>query len=955
MRPPARCPSYNPLVPHDKQRLVLIDGHSLIYRSFFAFQGSRTSGAVEFTIRRTGEIVTAVYGFTSVFLSILDQLKPSLAAICLDAPGKTFRHEKQETYKATRAAMPDDLRRQSVRIREVIDAFNMPVFEQPGFEADDLLGTLAKQAKAQGVAVCIVSLDTDLLQLVEPGVDVFLYRPYMKGAPAVEYDEAAVIERYGLRPDQIAAFKGLKGDASDNIPGVPGIGEKTATKLLQEFDTVDAIYARLGEVTPEKLRENLRANEPAARLSTEMATIHRDVPATLDIEACRLRGFDRARVETLFHDLEFRSLVNRLPASLGVEEGAASKPAAAAEPEAAHAYRTITGEKDLKALVKDARAAGRIALHVENSDGNGMRGVVIGIAIATKPGAASYIPVGHNLGLGDAQQLSLDTVLDALRPLLEDAALPKVTHNGHFDFLVLANHGVVMHGMRFDTLLAAYLLGEANISIQNLAFDRLNMRIPVLIDLIGKAGKNQVTMSSVAIDAARDYCCLQADAQLQAADVLAGELRERNLWPLFDNVEMPLMDVLARMELTGVAVDAAPLVEMSREMHAELQEIEREIYATVGHEFNIGSPQQLSHVLFEELGLPKTRKTKLGYTTDAAAMDVLRGVHPAVDLIMRYRGIAKLKSTYVDALPALIHPTTHRIHTTFNQATAATGRLSSNDPNLQNIPVRTGYGNKIRCAFIARDIGKDPVLLAADYSQIELRIMAHLSQDPALIEAFRQDEDIHAATASNVFQVPLDEVTTEQRRRAKVFNFGVMYGLSEFGLSSRERIPREEAATFIRRYFERYEKVRDWRDGAIESCRALGYAETLMGRRRYIPEIKSPNYQIRSSGERMAINMPVQGTASDIIKVAMNRIDEELTAKRLQTKMILQVHDELIFEGPRAELDAIRDMCLRVMPASLDLVVPLKIDIKTGTNWGELEVARGPLVTEEADFEFVEV
>ncbi len=938
----------------DKERLVLIDGHSLIYRSFFAFQGSRTSGAVEFTIRRTGEIVTAVYGFTSVFLSILDQLKPSLAAICLDAPGKTFRHEKDVTYKATRAAMPDDLRRQSVRIREVIDAFNMPVFEQPGYEADDLLGTLARQAKAQGVPVCIVSLDTDLLQLVEPGVDVFLYRPYMKGAPAVEYDEAAVIERYGLRPKQIVDFKGLKGDPSDNIPGVPGVGEKTATKLLREFGSVEAIYERIDEVTPEKLRENLRANEAAARLSTEMATIHRGVPAQLDIEACRLRGFDRAHVEELFHDLEFRSLVNRLPASLGAEAAPAATPAPATSPPAERAYRTITSERDLKALVKEAKAAGRIAVHVENTDGNGMRGVLVGIAVATAPGAAAYVPVGHNPGLGDAQQLTVETVLDALRPVLEDASLPKVTHNGHFDFLVLANHGVQLRGMRFDTLIAAYLLGEANISIQNLAFDRMKMRIPALIDLIGKAGKNQVTMSAVATETACEYCCLQADAQLQAADVLAGELRARNLWPLFDDVEMPLMGVLARMELTGVAVDAAPLIDMSREMHAELQEIEREIYATVGHEFNIGSPQQLSQVLFEELGLPKTRRTKLGYTTDAASMDTLRGVHPAVDLIMRYRGVSKLKSTYVDALPVLINPKTHRIHSTFNQATAATGRLSSNDPNLQNIPVRTGYGNKIRRAFIARDVGTEPMLLAADYSQIELRIMAHLSQDPALIEAFLSDEDIHAATASNVFQVPLDEVTSEQRRRAKVFNFGVLYGLSEYGLSTKERIPREEAAEFIKRYFEKYAQVRAWRDGAIESCRTLGYAETLMGRRRYIPEIKSPNYQIRSSGERMAINMPVQGTASDIIKVAMNRIDDELTEKKLQTKMILQVHDELIFEGPRAEIDSVRDMCLRIMPKSLDLVAPLKIDIKTGKSWGELEVAKGPLVADEAELEFAE-
>jgi DNA polymerase-1 len=936
--------------PDTETRLVLIDGHSLIYRSFMVFQGSAQSKPMEFTLRRTGEIVTAVYGFTSTLLSVLSLVKPTHLAVALDAPAKTFRHEKAATYKATRAAMPDDLRRQQQRIREVLDAFQMPIFEEPGFEADDVLGTLAKQAKAQGVQTTIVTLDSDLLQLVEPGVDIFMYRPYIKAAPAVTYDETAVRDRYGLEPGQIPDYKGLKGDTSDNIPGVPGIGEKTATKLLQQFGTVEAIFDRIAEVTPEKLKQNLISHEVDARESKELAVISRDAPTKLDVEACRIQRFDRRRVEDLFHELEFKSLIPRIPEELGVASDAPPRP----EEEApAGVYRTITSQKDLQALVKEAKASGRIGLHVENSDANGMRGLPIGIAIATKPGEAAYIPVGHQQELGTDAQLPLDDVIEALRPVLEDGSVQKVTHNGHFDFLVLANHGVITRGMRFDTMIAAYLLGDSNMPIEAMAFDRLSMKIPRKIDIIGKAGKNQLSMSAIALDVACSYCSAQADAQLRAADVLASELKARNLWPLFDDVEMPLMCVLARMELTGVAIEPAQLVDMSREMQDELQEIEREIYATVGHEFNIGSPQQLSSVLFDELGLPKTRKTTMGYTTDAASMDNLRGVHPVVDLIMRYRGVSKLKSTYVDQLPALVNPKTNRIHTTFNQTTAATGRLSSNDPNLQNIPVRTGYGNRIRHAFIARDIGKDPMLLAADYSQIELRIMAHLSQDPALIDAFLSDEDIHAATASNVFNVPFDEVTAEQRRRAKVFNFGVLYGLSEYGLSTKERIPREEAAEFIRRYFEKYEKVRGWRDGAMASCRELGYAETLMGRRRYLPEIKSSNYQIRSAGERMAINMPVQGTASDIIKVAMNRIDEEISEKEMQSRMILQVHDELIFEGPRAELEEVREMCLRIMPKSIDMVVPLKIDIKTGKNWGELEVAKGPLVAEE-EFAFAE-
>ena len=940
-------------MPPDKPRLVLVDGHSLIFRSFMVFQGSGTSKPVEFIVRRTGEVTTAVYGFTSTLLSVLSLVKPTHIAVALDAPAKTFRHEKAETYKATRAPMPDDLRRQAERIRQVLDAFNMPVFEEPGFEADDVLGTLARQAKTQGVECVLVTLDSDLLQLVEPGVDVFMYRPYIKAAPAVTYNVDGVRDRYGLEPEQIADYKGLKGDTSDNIPGVPGIGEKTATKLLQQFGTVEAIYERINEVTPDKLRENLRIHKDQALLSKNLAVISRDAPTKLDVEACRLQRFDRARVEELFHELEFRSLIDRIPEELGTvaEETRATN---APQVETTD-YRTITTAKDLAALVKDARKARRIALKVENSDANAMRGMIVGLSIATAPGAAAYVPVGHQPELGGADQLPLADVLDALRPVLEDEKVQKVTHNGKFDYVVLANNGIAMRGMRFDTMIASYLMGEPNMTIQTLAYERLNMRLPSQQDVVGKPGKNRLLMPAVALDVACGYCCGQADAQLRAADVLAEDLKSRNLWPLFDDVEMPLMCVLARMELCGVAVDERPLAGMAREMQVELENIEREAYASVGHEFNIGSPQQLSQVLFEELGLPKTRRTKSGYTTDAVSMDQLRGVHPVIDLIMRHRGISKLKGTYVDALPALIHPRTGRIHTTFGQATASTGRLSSNDPNLQNIPVRTGYGNKIRRAFIARDIGDDPMLLAADYSQIELRIMAHLSQDPALIESFQKDEDIHASTASNVFSMPFDEVTSEQRRRAKVFNFGVLYGLSEYGLSTKERIPREEAAEFIRRYFDRYKKVREWRDGAIESCRRLGYAETMLGRRRYIPEIKSSNYQVRSSGERMAINMPVQGTASDIIKIAMNRIDDEITERSLQTRMILQVHDELIFEGPRAEADQVREMCLRLMPKSVDLVVPLKIDIKTGKNWGELEVAKGPLVSEEeAALEFAE-
>jgi DNA polymerase-1 len=512
---------------------------------------------------------------------------------------------------------------------------------------------------------------------------------------------------------------------------------------------------------------------------------------------------------------------------------------------------------------------------------------------------------------------------------------------------VLAGCGIEVQGCAFDTMVAAYVLNEGggeavrpgggSLGLKWLVAKRLNVEMTAITDLIG-TGAKQISMADVSVAQAAPYSCADADMALRLRAPMEADLKDQGLWRLFSEIEMPLVPVLARMERAGVAIDTDALREMSRGLGEQIARLEREAYDAVGHEFNLGSPQQLSQLLFEELQLPKTRRTKQGYTTDASALENLRGVHAVIDVLLEWRQLTKLKSTYVDALPALVHKNTKRIHSNFNQTVAATGRLSSQDPNLQNIPVRTDLGNAIRRCFIARDFGPDPILIAADYSQIELRIMAHLSQDPALIEAFMQDEDIHAATAAQVFGVDIDAVTPDQRRRAKVFNFGVLYGLSEFGLSTREGIPREEAALFIERYFAKYPKVQEWRERVTASCRKNGYVETLVGRRRLLPEIRSPNFQVRSGAERMAINMPVQGTASDIIKIAMNRIDAELTERALTTKMILQVHDELIFEGPEKERVAVQEMVLRVMPQSLDLAVPLKVDVKIGKNWGELEL-----------------
>jgi DNA polymerase-1 len=921
----------------EPQRLVLLDGHALIHRAYFAFKEP-------LTVRQTGEVVTAVYGFANSVLTVIEQLKPTHIAVALDAPGRTFRHERDESYKAQRAATPDELAAQFDRVRQFIDAFGMPAYVVEGYEADDVLGALARQAEKKGVETYIVTLDSDAIQLIRDGVKVFMMRPFQRDT--VTYDEAGARERYGFAPHQMPDFKGLKGDVSDNIPGVPGIGDKTAVKLINEFGSIENLYKQLEKVEPEKLREKLREYEAQARHSKQMAIIETKAPVKLDLEACRLDRYDREGVLEFFRELGFRSLVPRLPPS-AAPRGNGRGPARAAKAAAVQQYQTIATEAELDALAKRLARAKAFALDTETSDMNALRSSLVGLSFSWAEGEAAYVPVGHRPGLGDKEQLPVKTVLARLGPLLEDGRVEKVGHNVKFDIEALANHGVDAQGIAFDTMIAAYLLGEGggeanrpgggSLSLKWLVSKRLDVEMTPITDLIG-TGAKQLSMADVSVEQAAPYACADADMTLRLRPLLEAELREQELWRLFAEIEMPLVSVLARMEEAGVAVDTDALREMSRGLGKQVAKLEREAYDAVGHEFNLGSPQQLSQVLFDELGLPKTRRTKQGYTTDASALEGLRGAHAVIDILLEWRQLTKLKSTYIDALPALVHPRTGRIHSNFNQTVAATGRLSSQDPNLQNIPVRTELGNAIRRCFIARDFGPDPVLLAADYSQIELRILAHLSQDPRLIEAFRKDEDIHAATASSVFGVPIDQVTPEQRRRAKVFNFGVLYGLGQFGLSTREGISREEAGMFIETYFKTYPKVREWRERVIERCRKLGYAETIVGRKRLVPEIRSSNNMLRSAAERIAINMPAQGTASDIIKIAMNRIDAELRERGMKSKMILQVHDELIFEGPRKERDALQALVLRIMPRSLELDVPLKVDVKVGKNWGELEV-----------------
>ncbi|MGE3857557.1 MAG: DNA polymerase I [Dehalococcoidia bacterium] len=921
----------------EKPLLVILDSHGIIFRSYFALRDV-------LTVRRTGEPVAAVFGYANSVLTVFNELKPTYVIAAWDASEQTFRKERDERYKATRAETPDDLIPQFDRVRQLLDAFRIPVVEKMGYEADDVLGTLASQAVDAGLDVVIVTLDNDIIQLVQPGVRVYMYRPYQRDY--VMYDTEAVRGRFGFEPRQMIEYKALVGDTSDNIPGVRGIGEKGAKALIEQWGDLDTMLAHLEEIEPKRTRTALENGVDEARLSHELATIICDVPdVTLDLDAAVLKDYDRQAVVDLFHELEFRSLVNRLPES-SQAASVEAQPAAAADGR----YEVITDRAALDALVARIRAAGRFAIEVIATDGHPMRAgdALVGLAVSAEAGHGAYIPFGHVAygqgslldGPAAPAQLPRAEVFDALGPLLLDPAVRRVAHEGKYVTLALAESPEHLWpaAIDFDTQIAAYLLGDSSMSLQRLAFDRLGVQTVDPKTVLGTASK-AITFAQASIEDVGRYAAIDADVTLRASDVLAKALEENSLDRVYREIDLPHLPVLARMERFGIAMDASVLADLDRVLTERIAEAERAVYDAVGHQIKIGSPQELSYVLFDELGLPKTRKTKTGYTTDADALEPLREVHPVVNAILEWRELTKIKSTYVDTLPHQVNPRTGRVHTVFSQVTAATGRLSSNDPNLQNIPVRTEIGNLVRRAFVARDCGEDPVLLSADYSQIELRVLAHISGDAELRRAFAERKDIHTATGARVFKKPESEVTRDDRNRAKVFNFGVLYGLTAFGLSTREGIPRDEAEAFITAYFDAYPQVAEWRERTIVESRERGYAETLTGRRRYIPDLRAGNRNLRQAAERIAMNMPIQGTASDIIKIAMNHIDAEMQEKRAAgrlARMVLQVHDELIFELPRAELDEVREMATRLMP-TLNLEVPLEIEMKVGKTWGELE------------------
>ena len=917
-----------------KKRLMLIDGHALVYRAYHAIPP--LTGP-------SGEPTNAVFGFTSMLLKAIQDAKPDYIIATFDV-GRTFRHDEYQAYKANRAEAPDDLSVQFRRVEELLKGFGIPMVAREGFEADDLLGTLAKQAAEQGVETIIVTGDSDTFQLVTE--DVSILTPRHTFGDVQVNDKATIRERYGLEPSQLVDLKALVGDTSDNIPGVSGVGEKTALALLQKYGSIEAIYERLDEVTPQRFRRALEVGRESAFLSKRLATIVRDVDVALDLESSRWGRLDRERVMTLFRELGFHALVTRIPQpeakeawSQGSQLGlfGDQEVGGAAQGEASGEYCAVDTPEALSALAARLRQASCIALDTETTSTEPMRARLVGISVAVAEGEAYYVPLGHDERLHIGQQLPIELVRETLAPILADPRISKVCHNAIFDLIVLRRHGLPVEGLTVDTMIAAWLLEpEARgIGLKSQAFQRLGVEMTTIDGLIG-TGRNRITMDQVSIARVSPYACADADMTFRLVDALRPELEERNQWHLLTNVEMPLLPVLMRMEMRGMAIDVGYLKEMSGQISQRLFDLERQIHEQAGHRFNINSTKQLGVVLFEELKLPVVKRTQTGYSTDVSVLEELRDKHPILPLILEYRQLDKLKGTYVDALPALVNPETGRVHTSFNQAGASTGRLSSSEPNLQNIPVRTDVGRQVRRAFIAPE---GYLLLDCDYSQVELRLLAHLSRDPELMGAFHRGEDVHASTAAAIFGVPLASVTKDQRSLAKTINFGLMYGMGGYTLSSRTDLSVPEATAFIGAYFARFGAVREYLDSTLRRAQQQGYVETILGRRRYFPELRpgnAANVSVRRGAERAAVNMPIQGSAADIIKLAMIALDRRLGERHLGARLVLQVHDDLVLEVPELELDETRALVVETMEHAYALDVPLRVEACVGKNWMEM-------------------
>ncbi len=942
----------------EKQTLVLIDGHALAYRAYFGMPATFST--------EEGEPTHAVYGFTNMILAVWKEYNPDYFIVTFDL-GDTFRHEMYTEYKATREKMPDDLRTQIARIEQLVKAFNMPVFTKEGYEADDLLGTLANQAADRGIEALIVTGDRDAFQLVSPNIKVLISG--RKFSDRVVYDQARVQERYGVTPKELIDLKGLVGDSSDNIPGVKGVGEKGGAKLIQQYGTLDDIYNNLDQIA-KGVRTKLETDRENAFLSRDLGRIITDVPGVeLNVEAGKTMDFDMVEVANLFVELEFNTIFNRIPGAPQnklPEDVATIKPKKVAGPSAPDGtYVTVDTQTKLDNLAAKLKASSILSVDVETDSTDEVQTNLVGIAITPAAGEGYYIPVGHGekaqpevgtqASLFDLaenaqpfaaltnDQLPMTNVQAVLAPILVDSGITKYMHNAKFDMTVLQRHGMPVEPPIFDTMVASWLSNNVpgvRHGLKELTKVKLNIQMTEIKELIG-SGKSRITMAQVPIKKATPYAAADVDMTLRLSDTVEKLLHDNNKFKqIFQSLEMPLIYVLKDMELAGIKLDTDALRQMSNQIAGRLVELEKEIYNAAGKKFNINSTQQLSDILFGKLALPTQgiKRNKSGhYSTAANVLEDLKGQHEIIDLILEQRTLAKLKSTYVDALPALVNPQTGRVHTNYNQIGVSTGRLSSSDPNLQNIPIRTPQGREIRRAFVAEAGHR---LIAADYSQVELRILAHIAEDARLLEAFANDEDIHTATAAVVLGIPPEDVDKYQRRIAKTVNFGLIYGQSAFGLAQTTGMSREEAGDFIKTYFEKYPGVKQYIDNTKLMAAEQGYVATLYGRRRDFSHLANLRGPQRARAEREAINMPIQGTAADIMKQAMITLHTELNSRNLKTRMLLQVHDELVLEAPETEVQEAVSLTREVMSGAYQLKVPLKVDVEIGQNWLEMENAK---------------
>jgi len=888
-----------PIMAASKEEIYLIDGSAFIYRAYHAMGGLSNS---------KGFPTAAIFGFTNMIVKTLKDKSPKRIAVVFDARGPTFRHEKYAEYKANRPAMPEDLSRQIPRIHEIVEAYRLPSLTLQGYEADDIIATLTREARDRGWGVVIISGDKDLMQLVGEGV--VMWDPQRDAV----FDLEAVVKKFGVPPDRFVDFQALAGDSTDNIPGVPGVGQKTAAQLMEQFATLEDLYDRVDEITQQKVREKIRSNRDKAFLSRELVRLDAEVPLKQKIEDLVPGEQDVDQLREIFKEFEFKRLMGDLPAQKSLDYSG---------------YSTVTTLEELAAWTKHLREKGRFAVDTETTSEQPVWAELVGISLCAEPGKACYIPVGHVAGA----QAPKREVVEALRPLLEDEGLEKVGQNIKYDMIVLRNEGADIRGIACDTMLASYVLDPSRRghALDDLAEIFLEHRMIPIKELIG-TGKAQMPFSRVNIERASVYSAEDADVTLRVADILCPRLEHEGLGDLFRNVELPLIPVLAEMELAGVRIDTPYLNELSEELGRMVEEIEAQIYNMAGESFNINSPKQLGEILFDKLGMESAKKTKTGRSTALAVLEELAQQHDLPRLILDYRSVFKLKSTYVDTLPTLVNPRTGRIHTSYNQAVAATGRLSSSDPNLQNIPIRSPEGRKIRKAFIPED---GFLFVAADYSQIELRMMAHLSGDKRLVDAFASGEDIHAITAASVFECSPAHVTPDMRRKAKAINFGIMYGMGPFNLASQLGVGLKMAKQYLEDYYETYSGVRQYMEAVPEQGAKDGYVTTILGRKRFLPDLNNPNKIAQQAARRMAVNTTMQGSAADIMKLAMIHVHHALKNGQLDCRMILQVHDELILEVRHDQAKDAETLLKNKMEGVYPLSVPLVVDTAIGKNWGE--------------------